>query len=118
MSSLHTTSPDFPQTRFSRLRVAAHPQTPNVESHFFEVREAADAAPSDPKDDGVIDYLISAGDPRAAKAIDLWKLLVAQEAKMVSWLESDAANATLFFNDPKAAVQAALPGFPMDKFAL
>jgi hypothetical protein len=104
-----TTSPN---RRFTRLS-HADPELAGVTITFLGA--APGTAPT-PDNHGVL-ASVAATDPQRAARIEAGLTeLIAQDDRMMTWLQADPANATLFTHDPVAAVHEALPGLPADIF--
>ncbi len=103
---------DLPDRRFVRLRLHAEDH-PSATVTFL----AADpAAPPTMENHGVLARVAESDPERAAQLQAALQALIAREAEVLGWIESDPANAHAFLRDPRGAIQAALPDLP-DFFA-
>lgn len=94
---------------FSRLRVKVDTELFAPHHHTVEMRGADGTTGDDPNTNGVVAHLKEHGHQDAENAAALWQDLTQADDQMMEWIQADAANSTLFFKDPIAAVRVALP---------
>jgi hypothetical protein len=103
---------DTPNRQFVRL---AHAD-PKLAGTTMTFLGAAPEASVTADNDGILASIAEKDPPRAARIQAGLAQLIAQNDRVMSWLQADVANTTLFAQDPAAAVHAALPELPADFF--
>jgi hypothetical protein len=103
---------NVPAGRFVRLS-HAEAELAGVTTTFLAAAE--DSAP-DAESNGILASVAATDPQRAARIQSGLSELIAHDEQVMSWLESDPANAAQFAHDPFAALHAALPELPADFF--